>query len=79
MMKIDRYKERIQNMLFMRIFPDKHAQLSEVRKPRYVPMILLIAFTDDILIDRFIEHAICLKCVNGPEKFYCIPRAFECK
>lgn len=30
MMKIDRYKERIQNMLFMRIFPDKHAQLSEV-------------------------------------------------
>jgi len=29
MMKIDRYKERIQNMLFMRIFPDKQAQLSE--------------------------------------------------
>ncbi|KAG2183787.1 hypothetical protein INT43_006798 [Umbelopsis isabellina] len=29
MMKIDRYKERIQNMLFMRIFPDKNAQLSD--------------------------------------------------
>lgn len=68
-MKIDRYKERVDNMLFRATFEEKHQQLSKVS--------LTFLYFCLHWINIYAEHELCIRSLHCYQGFRIFPRTSQ--
>lgn len=74
MMKIERYKERVDNMLFRASFTEKHQQLSRVNS-----FCLEIDYYNSKLCRLIIEYELCVRSIYCTERVKFFQGTFEGK